>query len=648
MGKGNRTRNQKASALAAPSLKAGKQKRNMPTWVGTLIVVSVLVVLVLFATFVFLNQRGTFLRMRTVAESENYEITVPMMSYLIYTQFEEVVSNHQQKLEQYKELLGDSFSSAYFPIGGGTNGDNLDTSLGVQGLRDQIYERVKADDGTVVSETTWFDYFAAAAENRAKQMLVMCEEANNLGMKLEEDDLATIDYQVALIETYAQLYGYTTSGYLSTSCGTGVEIKDVRAMLEISQLSSKYAALKLQEYQDGVTPDRIDQYYNDNKETYDVYMDFVGYTFETTFTPSTKTETADKDAENAANKEKYEAEQAKYAGYVEELKAATTPEDFLNKLEQILYKEALELEKEALLKEKGEGATLTELEEGECSTRAGETVVKALVAAKSNNVKKGDDSSLSSDVEGWIFETKTEGEGDAKVTLYVRKVNDLKDFVTANKVETEGDKAYQKTTSTYSVYVVSGTNHATTGLSVGHILFKDETFKDLTSTSKLSGVIKVIADEVLARDGKVTAEAMAKRLLEVLKEEGEIEERTDVVTGEKWYYMDPDVFEQYGASYTEDSNVTYDDVVEGQMVAEFENWLFNKNRREGEITYPTAVKTEYGYHIMYYYGSSLEKAISTTLSDKDYTDYCSKLIEESNLTARGYSFNEDQLKFVCK
>ena len=629
MGKGNRNRNQKASETLALATRKNAKKKSMPTWAGTAIVLVALVALILAVTFIVLQTRGTFLRMRVVAESENYEITVPMRSYLLYTQYETVVQQNREYAESFKEMLGDSYSSSLFPISGGEKGDNLDTS---KSLRSQIYSRTTAADGSTL-ETTWFDYFAGVARSKAQQMLVMCEKAGEIGMSLDEDDIATIDAQISIIELYAQIYGYTTSGYLSSMYGEGVSVKDVRQMLEISQLSGKYAALKLEEFQNGVEGDtsRVENHYNDNKDLYDVYMDFVGYTFTATFEPSKETDTDKKNAENAANKAEYEAAQQKYAARIEQLTAVTTVDEFKSLLTQFIREDALEIELEEAKKDKAEGEELTDLEIAECNNKADKTVLEAMKAASKENFKKGS-ATLDSDIEKWLFETKEEGEGDDKITVYVRKVNEIKDKKTENAVVTEGDKAYQKVTSTYVVYIVAGEHHRSTGLSVGHILFKKDTFKDLTSTSSLSGVIKTLADKVLAAEGKVTSQGMAKQLLKDMMDNGLITENTDEATGNKWYSIKADAFEEYAEAYTGDSGVTYHDVVLNQMVEEFENWMFADSRHEGEITYPTAVDTEYGSHIMFYYGDSWEVTIKDELANKDYTEYCENLLKEVNVT----------------
>ena len=81
---------------------------------------------------------------------------------------------------------------------------------------------------------------------------------------------------------------------------------------------------------------------------------------------------------------------------------------------------------------------------------------------------------------------------------------------------------------------------------------------------------------------------------------------------------------------TEDSNVFYDDVPVGQMVEEFENWLFDTARVEGEISYPEPIKTPYGYHIMLYRGNEVEawkSEIKNTIAGESQTAYLEGLQE---------------------
>lgn len=600
MGKGNRTRNDRAtSALAAVAPRKTKaNKKGMPSWAGTAIVIAVLVLLVAIVVFSALNARGTFLRMRVVAETENFEFTVPMMAYLVYNEYE-------------------NLSSMYSGIPGGEGGSALNTSTA---LTDQIYSQVTGENGQTVT-TTWFDYFASIAEADAKQILVCCEAATAAGDALSEEDLAMIDTELASIESTATLYGYTMTSYLQMMYGNGILEKDVRAVMELTQLASNWSEKKSAEFEAAVTEDRIEEYYNENKITYDVYCDYISISFEALFTPSTKEDADEAAAENAEKLTKYNDEKRKFADRVAQLtdtETVTSLSIFKEKLEAFLYEDELA----AALEKKEEGVELTPEEEAECLQTAKDRVEELVI----RNAADGDGDL--EDLDEWLF-LRT---GD----IFVRKAGDLKKLEEDVVVETEGDIAYKKSTSVYTAAFFIDGMHRDTSLvhDVGHILFKSDTFKDLTSTSKLSGKTKELADVVLARDGKVTAEAMSKELLKVLFEEGKITKATRE-DGSDYYKIDKAVFEEYGQIYTEDSSVFYEDVYEGQMVAEFEDWLFDDARVEGEISYPEAIKSTYGYHIMFYVGESREtweSNIHSTIAGKDQNDYLTALQETYTVT----------------
>ncbi|MBO7341053.1 MAG: hypothetical protein J6U87_00050, partial [Clostridia bacterium] len=167
---------------------------------------------------------------------------------------------------------------------------------------------------------------------------------------------------------------------------------------------------------------------------------------------------------------------------------------------------------------------------------------------------------------------------------------------------TKKDK-YANATSTYSVYLAKSGLHRDSGVvrDVGHILFKTDTYKDLTSSSKFSGVIKTLADRVLAKNPKLSAELMAKELLALMLEEGKLTTKT--VDGKTYYVMEEEAFKAYGELYTEDSGVFYDDLQQTSGYVEaFKNWLLDEASVEGEVSYPNAVETEHGFHIMIYRG----------------------------------------------
>lgn len=627
MGKGNRTRNERASEVLAAnkmtSKKAKKAGKGMPTWVGTLVVVAVVVLLIAITTLCVLSARGTFKRMRIIARSENYEVTVPMMSYL-------VASEYQNTISMYNQYTSGSGSIS---IGAGEGGTALSSggSYTLNDLREIPY--TATTDGTML--TSWFDNFAAIAEKDVKQILACCEAARLAGMELSEDELAAIENELSTIEAYAAMYGYTTNGYLSMMYGEGVILKDVRNMQKLVKLASKWSTEKSEGFVDAVTDERINAYYEANKSKYDLFCDYVGYTFTATFEPSTNTDTDAAATENSTAADAYAAKQAKYAERVAELESCTTRAEFEGKL----YNYLLEDELAAAAKTKGEEIVAGSEEYQKCETNARAT----LTAAFQSNVKDGDQSG---DLNTWLFESTSEGEGDDKKTTYNRKANDTKKIESKTDVDSA---SYAKVSSTYSAYMFVDGMHVNTEVvrSVGHILFKSETFKDLADSSTLSGKMKELADSVFEKnkdnaDFKLTALDMAYALLDKMEAEGKMTVKTRD-DGTNYYVIDKDAFEEYGLAYTEDSNVFYDDVKKGEMAAEFNNWMFDASRLENEIT-DEPVKTSYGYHIMFYVGNETETwkgEIKNTIASEDQTAYL-----EGVQTTHPVTVNSDCYRYI--
>ena len=100
-------------------------------------------------------------------------------------------------------------------------------------------------------------------------------------------------------------------------------------------------------------------------------------------------------------------------------------------------------------------------------------------------------------------------------------------------------------------------------------------------------------------------------------------------------------FLELNNQYNEDSSITngglYENVLPGQMVPEFNDWMFDDSRKTGDHG---IVETTYGWHIMYYVGESERAAWQAeaigALQNADYT----KMVEQysANIT-----FNTEML-----
>ncbi|MBQ9802188.1 MAG: hypothetical protein IJW51_03865 [Clostridia bacterium] len=555
MGKGNRNKNSQAANVMSGvgNKRSANKKRETPTWVGTLIVVSVLVVVVLFSVFCILNSRGVFLRKQIVAKTENFEVTVPMMSYMVYTEYQEWVNQYS--------------SSGYMQYIKGEGGDGLSTSLP---LREQIYSQ-KTDETTGVTTTvTWFDMFADRAATSVEQILVLCEQAYALGITLSDEEMAAIDSNIQMLELYAAYSGYTTSGYLAAMYGRGVGEKDVRMMLEMAELATKFSTLKSEELKNGATDVRVESYYQENKDKLDIYVDYISYTFTVDFKPVSSSD-ADATQKNEELYDQFVLDKEKMQVRVDALAACKTSEAFCDLLMRYLQED---------------GKTATEAFDAQSN------------AHKINFVKPEDEES---ELEKWLF--GTENPVKAGSTHIIKDEGDD----ARQDVGDEENPAYDysETKATYTIcYVLRPVHKDDTHLqNVGHILFKTETFKDLKDTSTLSGKTKELAQSLLDKGQTISAENMAKALIELMIAEGKMTTVTDEATGKSYFRIDKDAFKAYGETYTEDSNVFYEDVARGDMVAAFEEWLYDTDRIENEVS-AVAVKTTYGYHVMFYDGAS--------------------------------------------
>lgn len=98
-----------------------------------------------------------------------------------------------------------------------------------------------------------------------------------------------------------------------------------------------------------------------------------------------------------------------------------------------------------------------------------------------------------------------------------------------------------------------------------------------------------------------------------------------------------DSFAQLATENTEDTGSSttgglYEGVRPGQMVAAFNDWCFDPSRKGGDTG---IVKTDYGYHIMYFVGAgdlAWKADAENALSNQEYSDYLDSLLEKYKIT----------------
>lgn len=103
-------------------------------------------------------------------------------------------------------------------------------------------------------------------------------------------------------------------------------------------------------------------------------------------------------------------------------------------------------------------------------------------------------------------------------------------------------------------------------------------------------------------------------------------------------------FGELAEKYTEDPSTKttgglYEKVKPGDMVTEFNDWLFSKARKPGDTG---IVKTSYGYHVMYFCGDGLcvwKNSADTNMRQKDIADEYEEMKKKYTV-----EFDEDTMK----
>ena len=197
MGKANRNKRANQEALEAKQANNAGKKAKSNKFIAILCTVLVVVLLGSLVTYSSLVTNGFFLRNTVVATTENYEVDNAVFSYFFHKNYQEFNSTY----------------GYYFPI---------DTNISLKGQTCTLYS-----DGS-----TWFDFFASNAKSNLANLLAFCEEANARGITLSEEDQAEIDAAIATLKDSAKQAGVTTSFYIRSMFGTGVNQKDLRRALD--------------------------------------------------------------------------------------------------------------------------------------------------------------------------------------------------------------------------------------------------------------------------------------------------------------------------------------------------------------------------------------------------------------------------------
>ncbi|MBR3836398.1 MAG: peptidylprolyl isomerase [Clostridia bacterium] len=183
------------------------------------------------------------------------------------------------------------------------------------------------------------------------------------------------------------------------------------------------------------------------------------------------------------------------------------------------------------------------------------------------------------------------------------------------KMFTSADK------KTYSIVVVTGAAHQVDTVSVRHILF--------ATTDMQTG--KDLSESEIAQKKK-DAEAALKEF-----ESGD-------KTADSFGALATELTEDTGSQAT---GGLYENVLPGTMVTEFDAWIFDDARTEGDTA---IVETDYGYHVMYFVskdGSYYDATIRSDMASKEFETKAAVLLDgetyEVGFGPRRLEYAEDKM-----
>ncbi len=188
-----------------------------------------------------------------------------------------------------------------------------------------------------------------------------------------------------------------------------------------------------------------------------------------------------------------------------------------------------------------------------------------------------------------------------------------KSYGTSTKVE---KWVFDKETSVNDTFVSEGTNQYTVYMMV------NTQYKDTYATKN----VRHILFSSSAYGSLDAAKAKAEEVLALYN------------NGDKT----PEAFAELAKKYSEDSGSSsiggkYLNVIEGQMVTEFDKWIYDEARKEGDVA---IVKTSFGYHIILFEGNGVEAWKSLAISALKSEKYTTTLDSYNKL----YTVNFDTKK----
>ena len=508
-----------------------------------IVAIAIIAAVISLAAFNQALDSGWLDRSMKAMESENYTVSVAEMEYF----YRNVANGYVQMLQGYG-------MSSYI---------NIDSTKS-----HKLQACTMANDGS-----TWFDFFLASTKSEVSKLLTCAEAAKAEGITMSDEDYAKIDESIVDLEETAKSVGYSLKQYLSAVYGPSVTESVVRECLELQTMYDKYVTAHVDAAD--ISDEAVEKIYADEKENYDI-VDYFTFTFD--FNDLYMDEEEQKKAETATTTTATTPAESTGAVTTEAPATSEDPKEESTETtaDTTTAAETEEPREAYSTKDRDEAIAKSRLDAGELKaaldsadtleekTKIFEDFIKDYLTdefgltdaeyekSKSNfkisATYKKDDKTLE-----WAF-------GDNA------KAGDVKMFTEKEKHDHKEGDDESGLADIYTVVLLTETAHRDDSLAtadVRHILFHKNDYKDDVK-------VKEIFEEL-------------KKLV-----------GTDAFTAK---------FEEYAKEFSydtsnKDKGGLMEDIYKGQMVTEFDTWVFGGEHKAGDLD---IVQTkDYGWHIVYF------------------------------------------------
>lgn len=447
-------------------------------------------------------------------------------------------------------------------------------------LDEQIYDKE--------TNKTWADFFVESAVDNAKWAHVMYDAAMaDSNFKLSEDEQKSLDSMETYYDLYASLYGFSNKdAYIRSMYGSGASYKSYAEYSKMVSIASSFAS----KYYDSLSFDgpALDEYESDKMKEYNSYSYYLYYiSADKYLTGGTEVKGEDgKTTIKYSDEEKAAAVEAALADAKKIVDTgALSPEDFDKLIAALPFNVKTENDKKEESKDESKEKT-TDGETADGETTDDETTNDE---TSKDETTDGDTSKDETTEEEYTIKYITSCLNQLYSTLESssenRKMEKITEWVSSSEREEHNmvylpyvttDADDKEITNGYYVLYFSGSNDNTEYKvgTVRHLLVKFDT------DSK--GNLKEGADEA--------AKAEAEKLLAEFKA-GEMTEKkfTELLTKHS---------DDVNSSTKKPNNDgLYSDITPASGYStEFWQWACAEHK-EGDVE---IIRTEHGYHIMYY------------------------------------------------